>query len=116
MNKRPVIRYAAAIAALCAFVMAVRVSYTTAERREGLARVLPGAPLPEMDYSGLFGAPAPVQKVSEALATPLQAAAKSLRPLAQAFFPSFWDAPTPQGADTAYSVRDTALRVVKESL
>lgn len=112
MNKRPIMRYAAAIAALCALVMAARVSYTASGRHDGLSRVLPGAPLPDMYYS-----PVPVQKVSEVFATPFEAAAERLRPIARAIFPSLWDAdPAPPAEDSAYTVRDTAMRVVKESL
>ena len=115
MNKRPILRYAAVITALRAFVMAARVSYTTAtEPRAGFARMLPGAPLPNEAYFGLLSDQAPVRKVSEALATPFQAAAERLRPLARAIFPSLWEA-TPQEKPD-YNVRDSALRVVKGSL
>lgn len=112
MKTRPILRYATAIAALCAIVLAVRVSYTTAERHGGLARVLPGAPLPD-----IYNAPAPVKMVSEAIASPFQAAAATLRPIAKAIFPSLWEAaPAPAAEDSAYAVRDNALRIVKESL
>jgi hypothetical protein len=77
---------------------------------------LPGEPMPQLDYSGLFSPPAPVVQVTNALMTPLEAAVERLRPLGHLLFPALWDEPKPATGENAYAVRDNALRVVRSAL
>lgn len=100
------------ITAIVAAVVAAGLLYSRMDsgglfaREKQLPRLLPGSPLPST----------PVVRVSEALTTPLEAVVARLQPLTRAMFPSFWDTPAKEQPPANYTVRDSALRVVKGTL
>lgn len=84
-------------------------------RRDAYRQLLPGKPLPSAELGNLFATPAPVRRVTDALVEPIEEAAQRLRPYARMIFPALWEEPKPT-TPQPYSVRDTALKVVRETL
>lgn len=97
---------------LVAFVLVRTTQSDTRTRRYPL----PGEPLPKVDYSRLVSPPPVVQEAAKALVDPLMAGARSLRPLTEYLFPTYWEDPKAPASEAPYAVRDSALRVVRGAI
>jgi hypothetical protein len=111
------VRYHLTLATVGALLIAAFVVGRVSEVGHGQRRYpLPGEPMPKVDYGRLISPPPAVQEVTKAIVTPLVAASQSLRPLTEYLFPTYWDDPKAPASEAPYAVRDSALRMVRESL
>ncbi len=107
------VKYLIATLAVVLVVLAVKAPARSLMVSRSGAIPLPGDPLPALGYPEM---PEPMLRMTSALAVPLEAAVASLRPLTDRLFPSLWEKPETSAQSEPYSVRDTALRLVRESL
>ena len=112
------IRYHITLATMGALLIVAFVVGRVSDPDQGQRRyLLPGEPLPKVDYGRLVSPPPAVQKVTEAIVGPLVAASNRLRPITQYLFPAYWDDdPKAPASEAPYAVRDSALQLVREAL
>lgn len=113
VTKHMTVKYLIATLAVVLVVLAVKAPARSLMASRSGAIPLPGDPIPSLGYPAM---PEPMQRMTSALAVPLEAAVERLRPLTSRLFPSLWEKPESAAPAEPYSVRDTALRLVRESL
>lgn len=117
VNKWLTQKHLMAFAAVLVLVLAAKTPDFSVSRGGSSRLLLPGDPLPTVDYATVFAAPEPIRRITTALVMPIEAAAERLRPFAERIFPSsFWAEAKPPASHAPYTVRDTALKMVREKL